>query len=161
MESFPAARNVPCGLMTFHHLSVCLEDLPLNSVIILCDHDTLQKFLSTFRFSQAIFIILRQLSLQPEDLLLISVNFCALSVRPVDLPSTSVIFPCGRKISHVILSTFHAVRRPFVNFRQLFMWSEDLQDTSVKFSCGQEIFRQLPSTFCTIVILSINFLSSR
>ena len=50
-----------------------------------------------------------------------SINFRQLSVMLGDLPSTSVIFTCGRCTFHELLSTFHAAGRPLFNFRQIFV----------------------------------------
>ena len=87
------------------------------------------------------------------------------SMRPSDLPSTSVNISC----------------RPFVNFRQRSVWPEDFalafpmagtpsvnffqisvrpgkfSSTSVKFLCSWETFRQPPSTLGAAGRPSVNF----
>ena len=75
-------------------------------------------------------------------------NFCQLSVRPGDLPSTFCVARAFRELP----STFHATRGPYVNFRQLSIWSGDLPSTfhatgkcsiSVHFPCFRQNFHQL------------------
>lgn len=52
-----------------------------------------------------------------------SVNFRQLSVQPVDFPTTSVIFPTGKKTCQFSL-TFKAAGRPSITFRQYSLWPE-------------------------------------
>ena len=99
-----------------------------------------------------------------------SVNCCQLSMRPGDLPSTSVKLQCDQEIICELSANFHAAGRPSVNFRQHFVWSGDsvkchqlsvqpgdLLSTYVNILCCQETFHQLPSTFCAAGRPSINF----
>ena len=95
--------------------------------------------------------------MRPENLPSISVNFpCSweifrqirqLSVQQGEFPSNSVTFPFSCETFCSFLSTLRAIKRPSVNFCQLFMQLGDLPSTSVNFSCGRETFCQLPSTF--------------
>ena len=88
------------------------------------------------------------------------VNFHQLSMQPGELPLTSVNFLCGRETFCQLLSTFHAARKPSVNFSRLSVRPGDLLSSSVKFSRSLKTFRQLPSTlvaagrpvnFCQII----------
>ena len=89
------------------------EVLLSSPIELLCSRETFRQLLSTLRATGG-----------P------SVNFCRLSVQPVDLPSTSVNIQCGQKA-----------------FRELSVWPGDLPSTSDNFQCDQETFCQLPSTF--------------
>ena len=98
-----------CGLETFRQLSVLLGDLPSTSINFPCSRETFLQLPSSW--------------VRPGDICQLpstfrasgnpSVNICQLSVQLGNLPSTSVIIPCG------------------------------LPSTSVDYSCGQNTFHQL------------------
>ena len=108
-------------------------------------------------------------------------NFCQHPMRLVDLPSTSVKFPCSQKISFYFLcgqeifrqlsvlpgdiplnfSTFSSTRRPFINLRQHSTWLEDLPLTFVNFLCRQKTFHQLSVRLGDFPSISSNFPSGR
>lgn len=77
-------------------------------------------------------------------------NFRQLPMRPVYLMSTFVNFLYGREtlceipstflVAGTLLSTFHSIKGPSVNFLQLFVWPGDLL-----------------STFCVARRTSVNF----
>ena len=102
-------------------------------------------------------------------------------MRPVDLPSTSVNFRSGWKISFYFLcgqaifrqlsvppgdiplnlSTFSLTRRPSINLRQHSARLKDLPLIFVNFPCRQKTFHQLSVRLGDIPSISSNFLSGR
>ena len=85
------------------------------------------------------------------------VKFRQNSLWQVDLPSTFVIFLCGRETFHSLPSLFREAGRPSVNFRHVFLWPGDLPSTSVKFWCNLESFLELSSSFRAARRLTVNF----
>ena len=101
-----------------------------------------------------------------EDLQSTSVKFCQFSVRPENLPSTSVNFHvdsrpfanslCCRGNFRHLPSNFLAAGRASVNFRQVFVLPGDLKSTSDKSPCIWEAFYKLPSTYHAARRSSVN-----
>ena len=67
-------------------------------------------------------------------------------MRPGDIPSDSVNFPCGY---HLLPSTFRAAERSSMNFHQHSVWSEAFYQLQSTFHATVETFIHLPSTFHT------------
>ena len=171
----------------FHQLSVRPLYLPSTSINILCGCGTfrqlsvhLRDILPTFHASEGPSINFpyvrghsvnfRQLSMHPRGY---PSNFCVSaehsvifskhSVRPWDLPSTSVNLPCIRVTFRLLSSPFCASKFS-VNilcgcrtFYQLFLHPRDIpctcinfpcvSESSVNFPCGRGTFCKLPSIF--------------
>ena len=111
--------NFLCSQKTFCQLSVQLEDFPSNSFNFICHRRPSVNFLCRWE-------TFRQLS---SNLLAAGTpfgNFGQLFVWPGDLGQ--------------LQSTFHAARRPSINFRQLSMRMGDLHLTSVIVPCSLESF---------------------
>ena len=68
-----------------------------------------------------------------------SVNFCQLSVRPGELLSNSVNFPCGQK-----------------RFHEFSVRPGNFPSSSINFPCCRETFCQVPSNLCVAGRLSVN-----
>ena len=137
----PARRpsvNIPCSLENFNFCQIFVrpEDLP-----------------STF--------------VRPGDFMQASVNFnCSLDIfRPI--PSTFRVpgWTCvkfhqlsfGRVTIRQLTSTFSAIERHSVNFRECSEQPGDPPSTSVNFWCEWETFCKLLLTFCAACRPSINF----
>ena len=136
-----------CSSVNFHQLSVRREDLPPTFCTAGTpsfhfrqrSQETFRQLLTTFRYGRE--------------------TFLPLSVRPGDLPSTSVIFLYGWETVNFcqlsmqpvafrqLQSAFRVAERPSTNFRELSMWPGDLPLISVNFPCIQETLGQLPSIF--------------
>ena len=96
-----------------------------------------------------------------------SVIFHQLSVRPEDLPTTSVNFPCCRETfcqiheisvcTGYLLSTSTNILYGRVTFRQLLTNFCAARRPSVKFLCRWETFRELPIPFREAGRPSVNF----
>ena len=129
--------NILCAPETYRLLrlpSLRPGDIPWTFFNFACGRETLRKFPSSFRAAERFAVDLSQLSLQLDDILVAatpsmqprdfvirrhSFNFRQISMRQVDLLSTSVNFPCRWETFRQLLLTFHTAERLAVNFRQL------------------------------------------
>ena len=104
LQSIPC--NFQCSRETFRKLPSNIRSARKLSVNFLCGRKTFCQLPVSFRVAGRL-----------------SVNFCELSVRQIDLPSTSVYFPCDRKT--------------FRHFHQLFLRPGDFPSTYVNLLCGR------------------------
>ena len=125
-----------CGQKTFCQLSMRLGGFPSIFVKFPCGREIFRQHSLTFRAAG-------RLSVNFHQLLCGQKTFCEPSMRPGDLPSTSLTFLCGQETFLQISSPFRAASRLSVNFRQPSSLTEELQSTFLMAGRPSDNFCQL------------------
>ena len=143
-------------------LSLGPGDLPLTPVIFLCNSGTFRELPSNSMW-EAFWQLPSIFRADGRA----SGNVRQISVRPVDLPSSFINFPCSHGTFCQILSTYHGIEElssTFLNFpsahrsfRQISMRLQSIVATYISNSCRQKNFLQLLSNFCAATRPSVNF----